>query len=297
MDGRWPVILTLVVLLAGCAPAVEPGRTESPGASPPTSARPSSAVTTASSAAPTASAPDPVVTPTPAAHTGLVYFVVDTTRGLRLAREPRSGATDAKGAIEAMIAGPTDPDYVSSWPKDTRVLAVDETAGVITVDLSGEARGANVGAAAEAALVQQLVWTVTEAADPTASVLATIEGEPASWGHLSWDEPIGRDEPLDVRLLVGINSPGEWETVTSPVRLSGEANVFEATLPWIVMTMDGATVQEGFVNTREGQTFAPWELTLTLPPGSYVLEVYESDPSGGLSGRPPDRDSRNFTVA
>ncbi|HHU38556.1 MAG TPA: hypothetical protein GXZ45_04640 [Propionibacterium sp.] len=85
--------------------------------------------------------------------------------------------------------------------------------------------------------------------------------------------------------------------MTSPVRLSGEANVFEATLPWIVMTMDGATVQEGFVNTREGQTFAPWELTLTLPPGSYVLEVYESDPSGGLSGRPPDRDSRNFTVA
>ena len=297
MDGRWPVILTLVVLLAGCAPAVEPGRTESPGASPPTSARPSSAVTTASSAAPTASAPDPVVTPTPAAHTGLVYFVVDTTRGFRLAREPRAGASDTRSAVESMIAGPVDPDYVSSWAKDTRVLAVDETAGVITVDLSGEARGANVGAAAEAALVQQLVWTVTEAADPTASVLATIEGEPASWGHLSWDEPIGRDEPLDVRLLVGINSPGEWETVTSPVRLSGEANVFEATLPWIVMTMDGATVQEGFVNTREGQTFAPWELTLTLPPGSYVLEVYESDPSGGLSGRPPDRDSRNFTVA
>lgn len=70
MDGRWPVILTLVVLLAGCAPAVEPGRTESPGASPPTSARPSSAVTTASSAAPTASAPDPVVTPTPAGLVG-----------------------------------------------------------------------------------------------------------------------------------------------------------------------------------------------------------------------------------
>lgn len=145
-------------------------------------------------------------------------------------------------------------------------------------------------------MVQQLVWTVTESVDPTASVLATIEGEPASWGHLSWDEPIAREDPLEVRLLVGIDSPGEWETVTSPVRFSGEANVFEATLPWVVMRMDGAKVQEGFVNTSEGQVFAPWELTLTLPPGSYVLEVHDSDPSGGESNRPPDRDSRNFTV-
>ena len=283
MRCRGPVVVSVVLLLAGCAPSPTPVPTQRPGASPVASAQPS----------PSAASPSPA---TAAAASGLVYLVVDTTRGLRLAREPHAQASDARGALEAMIAGPADPDYLSSWAKDTRVLSVDRRDGVIAVDLSGEARGANVGASGEAALVQQLVWTVTEAVDPAASVLVTIEGEPASWGHLSWDEPVRRADAADVRLLVGIDNPGEWQTVTSPVRLSGEANVFEATLPWVVMRMDGATVQEGFVTTGEGQVFAPWELTLTLPPGSYVFEVHDSDPSGGLSNRPPDRDSRDFTV-
>lgn len=291
MHRRWPVVVVILALLTGCSPAVGPTPAPSTSASPGASVEPS-----VSPAPATPSPTAPTATPTSEAPSGLVYFVVDTTRGFRLTREPRAGASDARSAVEAMIAGPDDPDYSSSWPKDTRVLGVDQRDGVIAVDLSGEARDANVGASGEAAMVQQLVWTVTESVDPSASVLATIEGEPASWGHLSWDEPIAREDPLEVRLLVGIDSPGEGETVTSPVRLSGEANVFEATLPWVVMRMDGAKVQEGFVNTSEGQVFAPWELTLTLPPGSYVLEVHDSDPSGGESNRPPDRDSRNFTV-
>lgn len=285
MAPHWPVVATVMLLLAGCSPAPLPAPTAGPTAV--SSATPS----------PTSPSPSPIITPTPAAPMGLVYFVVDTTRGFRLVRESRREAADARGAVEGMIAGPHDPDYLSSWPKDTRVLGIEQRAGVISVNLSGEARGANVGASGEAIMVQQLVWTVTGAVDPTAPVLATIEGEPASWGHLSWDEPLTRQDALDVRLLVGIDSPGEAESVTSPVRLSGEANVFEATLPWRVMRPDGTVIQEGFVTTTEGQAFAPWELTLTLPPGSYVFEVHDSDPSGGESTRPPDRDSRTFTVA
>ena len=289
MNLRWPVVATVMLLLAGCAPA--PAPTPTPGSSPAGSSSPTAPAPTASPAEPT-----PTVTPA-STDPGPVYFVVETTRGFRLTRESRPGAADVRGALEAMITGPEDGDYVSSWPTDTRVLSVERSDDVVRVDLSGEARGANVGASAEEAMVRQLVWTVTEATDPQAAVLATIEGEPASWGHLVWDGPLRREDPLDVRLLVGIDSPADGETVRSPVRASGEANVFEANLPWRLTTPDGAVVQDGFTTTSEGQTFAPWELTLTLPPGTYVLEVHDSDPSGGESTRPADRDTRTFTVA
>lgn len=285
MSRRPFVLLTaLLLLLAGCVPT------------PPTPT-PSPTPTASATATPSAT-PSPTATPGPARV--FVYFVVDATRGPRLAREQRlvDPSTPAKGALEAMIAGPTDPDYLSAWPRGTRILGISHRDHVITVDLSGEARAANVGAAFEGAMVDQLIWTVTGVLEPTASVMVNIEGHPAgdTWGHMVWDKPVPRGDPLDKRLLVGIDSLAENDTVTSPVRVTGEANVFEANLQWDVLRMDGHTMASGHTMTAEGQTFAPWELVLTLPAGTYMLEVFEDDPSGGDSQRPPDRDSRMFTV-
>ena len=51
--------------------------------------------------------------------------MADTRAGLRLTREIRDlAATDpATAAVEAMIAGPEDPDYFSPWNPDTTVSA------------------------------------------------------------------------------------------------------------------------------------------------------------------------------
>lgn len=288
MSHRPLAALAAALLLAGCAPAVTP--TATPSA--PTSTTP---MVSTASASPSESA---TPTQTPAGTRALVYFMVDTSRGPRLVREPRivDRATPARGALEAMIAGPVDPDYASPLPKETRVVGINHRDHLITVELSAEAQGANVGSAFEAALVQQIIWTVTEALEPTASVLVTIGGQPASWGHLQWDEPLKRGEPMDTRLLVGIDSLADGATVTSPLRVAGEANVFEATLLWRVLRADGSVAANGYTSTTEGQVFAPWELTLTLPTGAYTLEVSETDPSGGEGSRTPDVDTRAFTI-
>ena len=64
-----------------------------------------------------------------------------------------------------------------------------------------------------------------------ASCEAREEGEPAGelWGVVEWVGPVVREDPLDVRSLVQIDEPTEGETVTSPLTVSGEAAVFEAT--------------------------------------------------------------------
>ncbi|WGY04498.1 Gmad2 immunoglobulin-like domain-containing protein [Nocardioides sp. QY071] len=228
-----------------------------------------------------------------------VYFLVDTRAGVRLARERRrlAGTDAAKAAVEAMIAGPTDPDYTTTWDPQTRVLSVRRAAGVIEVDVSADARRANAGSEAAARMVQQLVYTVTEVLGRTDPVQLLIEGRPAGelWGVLVWDRAVRREPPLDVRMLVQIDSPGDGAVVSSPVTVEGTAAVFEAQLSWRVLSADGAVVRQGTAMTSEGQRFAPYSFTLPLDRGRYVVQVEEDDPSGGQGGTPMT-DTRTVTV-
>lgn len=243
-------------------------------------------------------APSPTVTPivvTP-------YYLVDTRAGIRLAREVRqtSGIDVVQAAVEQMIAGSADPDYSTAWDPETDVLGVTQSAGTITVDLSEAARTASIGSEGAATMIQQLVWTATEAAgDPAASVLLTIEGEPAGelWGAVSWTEPVPRADPLDVRMLVQLAEPREGITVTtSPVTVTGDAAAFEANVPWRVLDATGAEVTRGFATTSAGQEFAPFTFYVELEPGTWTVEISEDDPSDGAAGTPMT-DTKTFTVS
>lgn len=283
---RVAALALAAILLAGCSDGDdEPGPEQPPASRPPGSATPTPSASPTATATPTVTAP--------------VYFLVDTRTGIRLARERHvlDGADPARAAVEAMIAGATDPDYSSPWAPATRVLSVRRANGVIEVDLSADARRANAGSETAARMVQQLVYTVTEVLGATAAVQLLIEGEPAGelWGVLTWDAPVRRDPPVDVRLLVGIDSPDEGATLTSPVTVSGSAAVFEATVPWQVLTPAGQVVEQGTTTTSEGQRFAPYSFDFSVPPGRYVVRVEEDDPSGGEGGTPMS-DTRTITV-
>lgn len=291
-------LLTAGLVLSACTPVSPPAG--QPTAAPTITTTTTTTTVTTPSASPGSSSPGASPTATTARDAqALVYFQIDGPNGPRLVREPHrvDARTPARGAVEAMIAGPDDPDYRGPWNPGTRVLGISDNADVITVDVSGEARTANVGSAFAVLMKQQLIYTVTEQLGRDKRVLLHIDGAPAGelWGVTEWATPEPRGDWSETLLLVGIDTPAENATVPSPVVVTGQAAVFEATLPWRVRAADGAIVQEGFATTSEGMTLAPYRFDVSLPAGEYMIEVTEDDPSGGEGG-PLDVDTRRITV-
>lgn len=291
---RSPMIVALavavLVVATGC------------GSEDGTTAEPSDTASASDSESPSGSPSEsssPSQTPTDAPVAAGVYFMADTRAGFRLTREIRDlDAEDpATAAVEAMIAGPEDPDYATTWNPDTRVLGVTRPASAIKVNLSEEARTANVGSEGAALMIQQLVYTVTETVDQDAKVRLLIDGQPAGelWGVVSWDRAIGRADPLDVRALVTLDTPREGATSGSPLLVTGEAAAFEANVPWRILDADGVVVRRGHTMTSEGMTFAPFSFRVRLDPGVYTVEISEDDPSGGEGGT-PTTDDRTVTI-
>ncbi|MEU7813810.1 Gmad2 immunoglobulin-like domain-containing protein [Pseudonocardia sp. NPDC049154] len=254
--------------------------------------------------APTTTVPAPATTRLPAAAGGLVvWFVGSTPAGDRLYRERRAtteGGPDgvapdpAGDAVRELLAGrPQDPDHRSDWPAGVTLRGpVTLADGVLTVDLAPP--GPLPGPAGLA--LQQLVQTVQDTTGSTAPVRVLVDGRPATT-LLGEDvsQPLTADDPFRVRALVQLDDPVEGAVVGSPVVVSGEAAVFEATVLWEVRDPAGRIVRSGFATTSEGQTFAPYRFTVPLDPGTYDLAVSEDDPSGG-EGRGPMTDSARITV-
>ncbi|NMM17036.1 MAG: GerMN domain-containing protein [Cellulomonas sp.] len=51
-----------------------------------------------------------------------------------------AGADPNRTAVEAIIAGPTDPDFTTTWNPATAMLGASRVDGAIVVDLSADAR-------------------------------------------------------------------------------------------------------------------------------------------------------------
>jgi hypothetical protein len=280
-------LAALALALTGCTTGTGDEPTTSPSVTP-------------SVTASVTPSPSPTTTPTSAPAVVPAYFMIDTRNGLRLAREQRTvtGSDPIRAAVETMIAGPIDPDYTTTWNPATTVLGTSRVDGAIVVDLSADARTANVGSEGAALMIQQLVYTATGAAgEPTTPVLLRIDGKSAGelWGVVAWDAPVTREDPISARLLVQIDAPAEGATTTSPLHVTGEAAVFEAVLHWVVLDAGGVEVSSGVTMTAEGQTFAPYAFEVELTPGAYTVVITEDDPSDGAGGTPMS-DSRAVTV-
>ena len=276
-------VVVSAVVLAGCAlvpPGSPPGpEVTSPGAS--------------------GLSVEPTATPAVPTETALVYFVRDSTGGLRLGREERQvpAADPVAGAVQTMLAGPVDPDYTNPWPSTAAVIAVTTSGDVTTVNLNADAWPSGLDARTMHAMADQLVWTVTEQTGADGAVALQIDGRPVGeWGDLTWSGNLRRADPFAARVLVSIDSPVDGATVASPVTISGDAAVYEAVLPWRVLDAAGAEVQTGSARTAMGQEFADYAFTVTLPPGEYTVEIREDDVGDG-EGHQPDVDTRAFTVS
>jgi len=188
---------------------------------------------------------------------------------------------------------PLDDDYVSPWAAGTRVLGVKIDGDVAVVDLSKEAAVTNGGSAAAEMAVQQLVWTVHDAATSIRAVRILVEGKaPADfWGALALVEPVERAPSENVLGPVWLDvSPGA--ELRRGEKFGGVATVFEATVSWEWLR-GGKVVKEGFSTAEEGGPGrGAWSATVDVPPGDYVLRAFESSARDGSRTFVDDKDVR-----
>ncbi|WP_166354992.1 Gmad2 immunoglobulin-like domain-containing protein [Phytoactinopolyspora limicola] len=229
-----------------------------------------------------------------------VYYTVDN----RLTREWQQVRTaDPLGAAvhQALNGEALDPRYGSLWePVD--VVSAQVTDGVIEIGLRSPVRLAGDPEYADVA-VQQLVYTATATAasvlgvEGTPPVRVLVDGEPTDdlFGQVDVSDPVGRADQADVRYFVQVDSPGYGAQTGSPVRVTGVAAVFEATVLW-ELTKDGEVLDSGFETTGEAFTFSEFSIDLgELEPGTYEITVKEEDVSDG-EGRAPFYDTKRFDV-
>lgn len=168
--------------------------------------------------------------PTPTETIGVRVYFVDEDRLASAFRRMTATKAVATAALTELLAGPAAADgMTSAVPGGTRLLGVAVADGVATVDLSGEF-GSGGGSLSMLLRVGQVVYTATQF--PTVQRVAfRIDGTPVSVlggeGLLLSAYDTRRDFE-DVLPAIFVDSPAAGEPVTSPLRVRGTADVFEA---------------------------------------------------------------------
>jgi Immunoglobulin-like domain of bacterial spore germination/Sporulation and spore germination len=171
--------------------------------------------------------------------------------------------TPAQDAIRQALSGQAqDPDYRTLWKPGTTLDGYTKQGATASVQLSSPPAPPSTMA------LQQIVYTVT-ASDPTVTTVVVSYG-PGGYGS----QTLHRNPAIDTLALVWLLTPSYGTTVHSPVVLSGQAQVFEATVSWEIDTPGGTVVTTGNAMTPEAFVVGPWKATVTLPPGQYVAKAY-----------------------
>jgi germination protein M len=194
----------------------------------------------------------------------------------------------ARAALEQLIAGPTADERAAGLttdvPADAAVRGLTIADGTATVDLSRE-----FTAAAEASIslrLAQVVFTLTQFPS-VSSVSFEVEGQPLPTTDgigQPLDRPAQRSdyEALTPPLLVESPLPGDM--VTSPLRLSGTANAFEATFQAKLLGASGQELARRTVTATSGSgERGTFDATLAFQgePGALELVVWEDSAENG----------------
>ena len=256
-----PALAGLLLIVAACtssgglgpvptippttAPSVEPGPSdETPSIPPSPSASPSGSASSSPSTPPSGE-PSPSTT----AETMLVraYYVLDGPSGVEglvptLRVVPKSTGV-ARAAMNALL----DPDAVlarysqlsTGIPSGTKLLGITIKNGVATVDFSSEFESGG-GSASAAYRLGQVTYTLTQF--PTVrAILFQVEGRTVTtFGSegIVLDGPQTRKDFEDLLPSIFVDRPAFGAAANNPARVTGNANVFEATFR--VALLDGS---------------------------------------------------------
>lgn len=282
------LVLTAAIglLAAACAESGPGGLGPVPTTEPPASPSPT--------ASPTGDEPgEPSPTPTPTEAETMTYEVWfasgDGWMFLTHRTEPSDPAV-GRASLLALLAGPNELErsagVSSTVPDGTELLGLSIDDGTATVDLSGEFESGG-GSLSVMMRLGQLVYTLTQF--PTVDgVLLELDGEPVevfSGVGLVVDRPMTRRSFEDLLPPIVVESPTIGQEVSSPVTISGTANVFEATVSISIYDAEGNEIVRTFTTATCGTgcrgTYSEavrFEVDETQPG---VIEVYESSAEDG----------------
>jgi hypothetical protein len=246
---RLPIVIIGVGLLAAACSAAPAG---SLGNAPAGAAKPSAS----------ASSPGPSTTPSgsqqptqPARQISLqVWFTRD---GKLFSTERTIPATPGVGqaALDRMLAGPSAAESAAGLrtqiPAGTSLRSLNISSGTATVDLSSSF-GSSASPSTLALRVAQTVYTLTQFPQVT-GVRFQLNGQGVtSIGGMPVQAAQTRAMYTSYLPAITVQSPVIGEQVTSPVTVSGTANVFEAVVSVRVLDSAGNELARTFTNATCG---------------------------------------------
>jgi spore germination protein GerM len=192
-------------------------------------------------------------------------------------------------ALEMLLGGPTNAEDAAqvgtSINPGTRLLGLSIDDGVATVDLDEAFRAEETPAIAVGSL-SQIVYTLTQF-DSIQEVLFQVDGAPlTNFGGYELDGPQGRADFADQLPWILVESPRIGQRVSSPVTISGSANVFEAVVSISVLDEERRTLASTFTMATCGtgcrgtySTDVRYDVGTTQPGTIRVYEVSAMDGS------------------
>ncbi len=272
------------------SPSLTPVPSTAPSTGPSASTSPSGAPSIAPSAAPTPTATQ--------AGTTIVraYFILGSSTGneglVPVLREVPQTKGVAAAAMEALLGRPRgaeregSPAMSTAIPDGTRLLGVNIKNGVATVDLSGEFAGGG-GSFSVMGRLAQVVYTLTQFPSVD-KVSFSLDGVPVttfSSEGVILDGPVGRADYRDFLPAIFVDYPAWGAAAGNPARISGLANVFEATFRVQVIDAGGKVLADEQVMASCGT--GCWgsfrkDVAYTVAKAQYgTLRVYEPSARDG----------------
>ena len=248
------IISAAMATLAACGPAPAGGLGPAPRGDTRTSA-PTNGAPTAHAGQPSASVP---ATPPSASSARSISVQAWFTRAGKLFETQRAvPATRSigKAAITALLAGPNKAEaaagLVSDIPGGTSLLGLNIAGGVATVDLSRSFTN-SASASLVSLRLAQVLYTLTQFSTVT-SVHWRINGQDVTTiGGVSVADPQTQAAYANVLPAIIVASPVVGATMTSPVTISGTADVFEAVVSITILDAAGREVARTFTTATCG---------------------------------------------
>lgn len=276
----WVWLVAALVVAAAIAAGVLIGRGTAPAPDRPAEETP----TTEPSAT-----PEPVEPPDVETTTVRVYLARGEHLGVA-SREVEATQALPEAAVEQLLAGTTAAErrwgLGSEVPPGTRLIGLAIADGTARVDLSGEFASGG-GSLSALMRLAQVVFTLTQfpEVDNVVLLLDGIEVDAFMGEGIVVSEPQTRADFEAVVPAILVEGPTPGDEVTSPIRVWGTANTFEASFMVRILDASGATIVEvpGMATSGSG-TRGTFDMSVAVPDasaGAATVVVYESSAEDG----------------